>query len=1054
MYTRPQFELADYGMIRTPLLPMGTLLQWSQADNPVSFLHDAVKGALFQEALYIASPAFSGRAAAASKASQGVEEDMTLTLARYFSRAAYRATPYGMFAAVTHARVADKTVLEGLAAAPLRRHVTLDGMLEFQIEAWVMADATIRAHSRYRLNDTAYARDGELYYVDSVVETMRIRRVSTRVSLDVALEAVVKRAGRQGVPLATLVADIAAVIEVSPEEIQDYLNQLIDSHLLVADIGIALTGDQPFNRFVEDIARIVPDHAVTRIPAVLEALTAKLHGASEERAREYYEAAIDRLTEILPFEVDRTRAFQVDTYRDAALTLARDKATQLAEAASAFAVLQSRPSNAFDEYKTHFSARFEDKEIPFLLALDNEFGVPFPQAAPVSGALVDGLGRDVRTPTQIRPPNPVISQYWVQKVSAMPDRFAELVVEDADIAALEKAREGVPPLVDGVNLHFSPLPGKGQAWEKSYIHGVNGRTGVETLGRFCYMDPALSADVANTLAAQAAQSPDVIYAEIVHLPQQRMGNILARPNLREYELVFLGHSGVDAEHQITLDDVTIQLQNGQFILRSQRLKKRIIPRLTSAHNYGMGNLGIYQFLGMLQFQDQPYVGGFQWPASFDKVAYLPRVVYKDTIWSLALWRLDADDIKQLKKVQASAEELAAWVASHHLPRYVTLDQSDNVLPIDLHSALGIDLLLDEIGARTQVELIEALALNALADEPANEAVFHTEVMLPLTVKQAEKSTADKAADQASGKTKVFDRTIVEGVNLLPLGLDWSYYKLYTGALLADGILCKHIAPLLNEAQRRGDITQWFFIRYSDPDFHLRVRFESSDPLARARVQAEMAAALHTLRQARLCSKVLMDSYEQETGRYGGVHGLPICEALFALDTSLIYSILQEMTEEDRQHRWLCVLVAMHFWLECFGLAGDKVADAGLAYCRQRAEGYFKEFGWGPKQKVTLGTKYRGYRREIEAVFFGKGEQPAIVTAWKTRLDAARPRIVDMLATLASNISTAPGAPAMPDIASSILHMHCNRFFDVDGRVQEAIVYDFLGRIYLAKGARK
>src|SRR5262249_56976435 len=61
------------------------------------------------------------------------------------------------------------------------------------------------------------------------------------------------------------------------------------------------------------------------------------------------------------------------------------------------------------------------------------------------------------------------------------------------------------------------------------LTGVAGPSGARLLGRFCHADPALRRFVETHLRAEESLHPKAIFAEIVHLPEGRMGNILARP---------------------------------------------------------------------------------------------------------------------------------------------------------------------------------------------------------------------------------------------------------------------------------------------------------------------------------------------------------------------------------------------------------------------------------------------------------------------------------------------------------------------------------------------
>src|SRR6185312_15616780 len=75
------------------------------------------------------------------------------------------------------------------------------------------------------------------------------------------------------------------------------------------------------------------------------------------------------------------------------------------------------------------------------------------------------------------------------------------------------------------------------------LHAISGPSGASLLGRFCHGDADLTALVKAHLRDEEAQRPDAIFAEVVHLPEGRVGNVLLRPLLRAHEIAWLGRSG-------------------------------------------------------------------------------------------------------------------------------------------------------------------------------------------------------------------------------------------------------------------------------------------------------------------------------------------------------------------------------------------------------------------------------------------------------------------------------------------------------------------------------
>src|SRR6185436_2264047 len=72
------------------------------------------------------------------------------------------------------------------------------------------------------------------------------------------------------------------------------------------------------------------------------------------------------------------------------------------------------------------------------------------------------------------------------------------------------------------------------------------------------------------------------------------------------------------------------------------------------------------------------------------------------------------------------------------------------------------------------------------------------------------------------------------------GDSWLYVKLYTGTATADTLLRDYLAPVVEKAIDSGLASRWFFIRYGDPDWHVRLRFRG-DP---AKLYGELLPLLH------------------------------------------------------------------------------------------------------------------------------------------------------------------------------------------------------------------
>lgn len=80
--------------------------------------------------------------------------------------------------------------------------------------------------------------------------------------------------------------------------------------------------------------------------------------------------------------------------------------------------------------------------------------------------------------------------------------------------------------------------------------------------------------------------------------------------------------------------------------------------------------------------------------------------------------------------------------------------------------------------------------------------------------------------------------------LIP-GSEWLFFKIYTGPKSADTLLAGPLRILVTSLLERAHVDSFFFIRYTDPEYHIRLRFHL--PHRETGYGPVMCAACDTLR---------------------------------------------------------------------------------------------------------------------------------------------------------------------------------------------------------------
>ena len=132
----------------------------------------------------------------------------------------------------------------------------------------------------------------------------------------------------------------------------------------------------------------------------------------------------------------------------------------------------------------------------------------------------------------------------------------------------------------------------------------------------------------------------------------------------------------------------------------------------------------------------------------------------------------------------------------------------------------------------------------------------------------------------------------------------------------EQLLLKQLAPWLTQMQQDGVLKHWFFVRYGDPDWHLRLRCFGEPE----RLYGELLPALNRLLTPSLASAGLhcieLFTYMQETERYGGEHMMPLAEHFFCLDSQFVLQAIL-FSQQDDSLRWRLAILAIDLILTQF-----------------------------------------------------------------------------------------------------------------------------------------
>ena len=1071
----PEFPFfpAGFFALRTPLLPFEELKRWGEGleapclppgsrelepalRQDVATLRARLAALLRQpevnEALFVASPSLHeclGLWQREPESERG--EKIERSVVRYLLRMVGRPTPFGLFAGCSVGKLGERTRLRLGPRAAYQRHTRLDMDYACLLAEALVRTPELRQHVSCRPNSSLYRASGRLRYAEGrMSEKVRSYHL-VAVEETEYLEATLARARAGASPEVLARALVEWDPEIGLEEATEYVAELIDSQLLVPELSPPVTGPEALSALISQLQRLSGGapfvDALLPVQAALEALDAGGLGASSERYLE-----VSRMLSGLPAPVELPRLFQVDMVKPAPeATLGREVLRELERGVRLLHRLTPRPTgDVLERFREAFLQRYEAREVPLLEALDAEAGigfnssnVPGAEVAPLLAGMALG-GGDAGAGASFGE-REVLLLRELEKTLRTGRQV--LVLDDALVERLENKQP--QPLPDS----FAVMASVAAESEAAIAQGrfqlkLNAAvaSGANLLGRFCHGDSQLHREVEGLLRAEESHRRDAVFAEIVHLPQGRVGNILARPVLREYELPFLGRSGAPSERQLDASDLRVSVQGDRIVLRSARLGREVIPRMTNAHNFQFQNLGLYRFLCSLQYQQRCRTLAWSW-GPLVHASFLPRVTQGRLVLSPAMWNLWRETLETLGKTSRAQRFAAvqALRAEWRMPRFVALEEGENLLPIDLDNVLGVETLVQLIKDRRAVTLVEMFPGPDELCAEGPEGRFVQELVVPFVRSRPE---ASERRPVDPGRSVEAPRPSGPERSFLP-GSEWLYLKLYTGAATADRLLVETVAPLVKSALGSGAADSWFFLRYGDPDWHLRLRFHGAPERLR-QLAGGLPEVLAPLHQKGLLWKVQLDTYEREVERYGGPEAMLLVERVFQADSEAVLELLELLPgDEGADARWRLMLCGMDRLLSDLGLG----LEARLQVVTELRESFGREFQVERTIERQLNERFRKERRSTEALLGCRAETPVLARGLEV-LQRRSDKLAPTLAGLKALATEGRLGVPIAGLAGSFLHMHANRMARSAARAQELVLYDLLNRHYSSQAARQ
>jgi hypothetical protein len=715
------YKSLDAFLFRTPYFPYSALPDFEKK------LHEPI----FREMLQIATPDLSKDM---DKGTDKVQYSTRL----YYQRACTRPTPFGLFAGCSMGFVGEYTKILLSEQKEYRRNTRLDMNYICALTQQIERDRSIREHLHYYSNRSMYPIGNQLRYVEYYYrKTQRVYQI-TQIGNSNYLQMILSlaRNGARFTELATALLDD----EITMEEAVEFIHELIDAQVLVSELEPTVTNVQPLTTIILKLKGLPNvNRQIINVLFDIETQLANIDRKPIGTTDDVYPAIVKNI-EKTRVDAEIKYLFQTDMFKPVQHATVSHNLIKDIQQAIVFFNKITFPVQRINlsQFRENFVKRYDNREMPLLFVLDNEIGIGY--AENTSGD-ISPLVDDLVIPHENSPSNVLQSSIQLITLQRFKQSSQEVIeLTDEDVKDIEVTWDDLPETIS-VMCQILQDNDKGRS---IYIKVAGGQSAAILLGRFCHLDEQILNFTLAITEKEAQLHPDVIFAEIVHLPESRIGNVLLRPVLRPHEIPYLAKPGVSDEFELRLDDLYVSVKSNRIILRSKRLNREIIPRMSTAHNYkGQNSMPVYQFLCEIQHQNERSGLGFFWNEMIQQMDYLPRVVYKNCILSRARWTVREKEVKDFSVIKDDNEflqKIKEWQIKRNIPNRVLWADGDNELYIDLNNPFSIRAWLSVIKKRQFFYLEEFLFNPETAVVHGPEGVFTNEFIFAFY----RESTARKA----------------------------------------------------------------------------------------------------------------------------------------------------------------------------------------------------------------------------------------------------------------------------------------------------------------------
>lgn len=937
------------------------------------------------------------------KVKEKKKKHIFLSLNKYVLRMCGRATPYSVLSSITHGQLNDEKCLVKMNDFKTRTRLDMDWLyslinyLENNINVLNQLEvkwnhATQVVGDRFELHFPTFCGQAD------GIKDANIDYISIRITEPLLY--LVKKS-HNPIKYKTLVNDFCKkyVNEADKSILENYVNTVFQKEFLISELRPPLTVMNPMNFVLKKLNQLnqTSDEIsfLNNIISMMKKYDDCLLGSGDDD--------LQLITKTLKKRFPKKNVVQIDSfYPHSDISIPEKVGKDVAEASEILFRISSQGIGLPDlkEYYLDFIEKYGlNEDVPLLQLINSETGLGFPKAysndnTTTNFVLEKNRQKIIERDNILKLEIQKLIRHKGINLNLDDDLIDKLVIVQKENKYATNSFEVFGEvLTSSLNdmkngkyqIILNPTSG-------SYQAGIS-------FGRFSdVVSPQTGCFLNDLTAKREKNNKDILLAEGSFVPQYgRTGNIMVTNNPYKFELA-LGNWGNPNSNQLDLNDLYIAANENNLFIKSKKYNKEVV--IMASHMLNFSNSPkLYRFLRELSFENQISWQPFDW-GSLVGSPFLPRVTYKNVVLSPALWNIYDYNLSNLDRNNWN-DDFRKLAGELNIPDKVYLEYADNRILLNLNKAYSLEILRKDLVKNKSIKLREFIGEFSDRGFISQKVHYTTECVFQIEKKQ----------NTLHYGSKFRSINLPSKKEIVPLD-SWVYLKIYIGKNLQDSYICSEIKELINYLFAHKLIDAWFFIRYEDPEPHIRFRIHFSGQSNSVVVISKLVDWMKQCTAGRKVKRFTIDTYDRETERYGGSKLIPYAEKVFFSDSNLCLQVLSLVNTKKVSLLVLGILDVINM-LRTFGMEYTEISAFLTKLTKKNT--FKKEY-----RKIKKDILENICNKQINNLFNYRAPS---ITSYRNKYST--------YSTEASN--------DFDNILASLLHMTCNRLYGVNRTMEEKTV---------------